>query len=118
MRPTRRPLPTTALIALLAVSGAGAAASGAQTNATQSAFVVDLSESGDATVTLRLAFDLDDETGADTFQTLDANATACADHFQNRLATVADRTAAPTPLPGVLLVVAAAALGVTRRRTD
>lgn len=104
MRQTRHPWLTTGLIALLALGGAGAAAtmaSGAQTETAgvqpeQSAFVVSLSESGDATVTLRLAFDLDDEAAADTFRTLEENATARADRFRSRLATVADRTAETT----------------------
>lgn len=98
MTTTRHPWLTTGLIALLALGGAGGAAtlaSGTQERPTDPAFVVQLEESGDATVTLRMAFDLDTAEN-ETFRTLEANTAARAEQFRERLASVANRTEAAT----------------------
>lgn len=76
------------------VAGGVGAADATQDRPTQPAFVVELSESGDATVTLRTTFDLTTEQS--TFEELEADASDRTERFRDRLAVVANRTANAT----------------------
>ncbi|WP_058367117.1 DUF7345 domain-containing protein [Haloparvum sedimenti] len=86
------------LVAAAVVPGAvaGTAAQGTPAADGDSAFVVDLEADGDATVTLRLVYDLadgDDEAAFDRLRENSSNVTAA---FERRIAGVADRTASET----------------------
>lgn len=86
-----------AALAAAVVLGGGAAPAAAQTatggSAADTALVVDLAEDGDATVTLRLTFDLDSEADRRALERLRANRTAIAADFEARMRAVAERTA-------------------------
>lgn len=85
-------------LALLAVAGLLASASGVQA-ATGPGLVADLDEDGDATLTLVATYDLDDDQEREAFETLredEESRQAMADRFAERMATVADEASAST----------------------
>lgn len=74
----------------------GAAESTATDRPTEPAFVVELAADGDATVTLVSTYDLADADDEQAFEELRADPSAITDAFEDRLAGVAERTAAET----------------------
>lgn len=100
-RPSRR-RGAAALVAGLLLAAAvlpGAVAGAARetpADGTDSAFVVDLEADGDATVTLRLAYDLANEGDAAAFDRLRGDTANVTAAFERRLAGVANRTASET----------------------
>jgi hypothetical protein len=110
------------LLALVALSVLGAVAlpvAGTQTatersatggDSADTALVVALAEDGDATVTLRLTFDLDREEDRLALERLRANRTEIADGFETRMRVIAERTAERT---GREMAVTGADLTVT-----
>ena len=105
-----------ALLATAVVLGSLAApAAGAQTGTDDSAgghtaLVVDLAEDGDATVTLRLTFDLDREEERRALERLRENRTEIASTFEEQMRAVAARTAEET---GREMAVTSAEVAVT-----
>lgn len=84
---------------LLVVGVATGSAAGASTDGAGTAFVVELEEDGDATVALRLTFDLEGETDRRALDRIRANRTAITARFEDRLGAVVDRAAARTDRP-------------------
>lgn len=108
-----------ALVVLVVLGAVAPPAAGTQTgtersatggDAADTALVVDLAEDGDATVTLRLTFDLDREEDRQALERLRANRTAIADGFETRMRAIAERTAERT---GREMAVTGADLTVT-----
>lgn len=84
----------TAIVVLGAFAGPSAGAQTAERSATEdTTFVADLAEDGDATVTLRLSFDLDREEERQALARLRENRSTIAAEFEEELAAVAARTA-------------------------
>ncbi|WP_280537423.1 hypothetical protein [Halopenitus sp. POP-27] len=87
---------TLLVVCSLFVGASGPAAAADHTEA-ESAFIVDLEDDGDATVTLRLTYDLDDDAERSAFASLRNDSTARADlrdRFASRMRSVANDTAA------------------------
>ncbi|SEH45979.1 hypothetical protein SAMN05192561_102100 [Halopenitus malekzadehii] len=89
------------ILALLVVCsllvGASGPAAAADHTGSESAFIVDLEDDGDATVTLRLTYDLDDDAERSAFASLRNDSTTRADlrdRFASRMRSVANDTAA------------------------
>lgn len=61
-----------------------------------SGFVIELEETGDATVSLVLTYDLEDEQDLDSFEQMRANTVNTTDRFESRLSRIAERTAVET----------------------
>lgn len=62
----------------------------------RSAFVVELTPEGDATVSLTLTYDLDDDTDEAAFDRLRDDPATVVERFDERLSRIADRTATET----------------------
>ena len=112
-RTRRLALVAVAVVVLLgAIAGPAAgtqtAAEGSANGAT--ALVVDLAEDGDATVTLRLTFDLDRDEERRALDRLRENRTTIAAAFEEQMRAIAERTAAET---GREMSVASADVAVT-----
>jgi len=96
-----RRLALAALAAFVVLGAVAAPVAGTQTATGDSAagdttLVVDLAEDGDATVTLRLTFDLDREEERRALERLRENRTAIATAFEEQMRAVAARTAEET----------------------
>ena len=96
-----RAFATGAVIAILTVallSGAvgSVAAQDTATVDEDSAFIVALEDNGDATVTLRLEYDLTETDAAAAFEQLEVNTADRTTQYRDRLASVAEQTAAET----------------------
>jgi len=105
VRPRTPDAPRRRIVAVLAVALTAsllvvpvASAESVQTGTSpgDTSLVVDLAEDGDATVTLRLAFDLDREEERGALERLRDNRTAIAAAFEEQMRAVADRTAEKT----------------------
>jgi len=119
MKPTGSGGPRRLVLAVLATTvvlgSLAAPAAGAQTGTDGSAgghtaLVVDLAEDGDATVTLRLTFDLDREEERRALERLRENRTEIASTFEEQMRAVAARTAEET---GREMAVTSADVAVT-----
>lgn len=79
------------VVVVLAVAVLSAVVVADETQSTEPAFVVELAESGDATVTLRVTFDLTTDQGS-VFRTLEDDASNRTELYRQRLASVASET--------------------------
>lgn len=85
-----------AMVGVALVIGTVAVPVASAQSASETSFVVDLHEDGDANVTLQLTFDLENSQERQSLEQLRANDTEWASTYQERLGAVADRTAAST----------------------
>lgn len=91
----RRSVGALLVAALLVTAGLGIGVAGAAAqDAPEEAFVVELEESGDATATLIVTYDLDDDDESTTFEQLQERELAA--QYEDRLRQIANRTAAET----------------------
>ena len=93
---TRRRLALVALVGTVVIGALAAPAAGAQPADRDTTFVVAVDEGGDASVTLRLAFDLDRRAEREALERLRANRTEIVAEFRAKLESVAARTASET----------------------
>lgn len=63
---------------------------------TETAFIVELEENGDATVSLTLTYDLADEHDETAFEQLEADTSDAVDRFEHRLSRIASQAAQET----------------------
>jgi len=80
------------LVGAVGISAFGATGAAAPHDGTTEAFLVELEPDGDATVTLRLTYDLGDARDEQTFEQLEADATNRSEQFRDDLARIATRT--------------------------
>lgn len=103
-----------AIVGLLTVGQVAPPIAGAQTDQSDTAFVVSLAEDGSADVTLRLSFDLEQKAQREALSRLRENRTDLATEYRDGLAAVAARTETET---GREMAVTDASTSITTERS-